>query len=296
MLEAASSPGSESVSACLRRAEIHLAQCGVASARLDAELLLADVLGTDRARLRVDAARPLGLSAYERYARLVERRGEREPLQYIRGRQEFFSRDFVVDRSVLVPRPETEILVETALAKARSFTRPSIADVGSGSGAIAVTLALEHPQARIVATDVSVDAIRVGRANAERLGAAPRVEFRCGDLLMPCAGESFDLVVSNPPYVASAEIQSLEPEVRDHEPRIALDGGPDGLSVYYQLAQAASGALRPAGALVLEVGIGQHKAVEAIFAAAGFAACEVRRDLAGIERVLTIEHVRAARG
>ncbi len=296
MLEAVSSPAVEGVSGWLRWAEVHLTERGVASPRLDAELLLADVLDTDRVGLRLAGERPLAIAIAARYARLVERRGAREPLQYLRGRQEFFSREFVIDASVLVPRAETEILVEAVLERARPLARPSIVDVGAGSGAIAVTLALELPCARIVGTESSVEALRVARANAERLGAAARVELRRGDLLAPCAGERFDLVVSNPPYVARAEIDALEPEVRDYEPRLALDGGPDGLAIYRRLAAEAASVLAVGGAVAIEIGQGQRAAVEGIFAAVGFAAPEAHRDLAGIERVLVFERSGRARG
>ncbi|MBI2964525.1 MAG: peptide chain release factor N(5)-glutamine methyltransferase [Deltaproteobacteria bacterium] len=289
-----SPPPADGLAARLRWAERHLAARGVASPRLDAELLLADVLGTDRAGLRLGRERPLDRRLADRFVRLVERRGAREPLQYLRGRQEFFSRDFTVDRAVLVPRPETEILVEVALERARRVARPSILDLGTGSGAIAVTLALELPQARIVATEISEPALSAARANAVRLGAAARVQLRRGDLLAPCAGERFDLVVSNPPYVPSAEIAALEPEVGEWEPRLALDGGPDGLAVHRRIAAEVASAVAPGGEVVIEIGRGQGAAVAAIFAAAGFAAREARRDLAGIERVLVFARAAGA--
>jgi release factor glutamine methyltransferase len=285
-----------SVRSCLLAAEAHLAERGVGNPRLDAEVLLAHALGVERVQLCLDAARPLADAPRERFSGLVHRRGEREPLQQILGRQDFFSREFFVDASVLVPRPETEILVEEAMRLASSLERPRIVDVGAGSGAVAITLALELPRARVVATELSAAAIAVARANAARLAVADRVEFRRGDLLAPCAGERFDLVVSNPPYVPSADIESLEPEVRDHEPRLALDGGVDGYAVHRRLAAGVAEALDGQGAAVVEIGWGQRRRVAEIFAAVGFSACAVRSDLAGLERVLTLRRGGIRRG
>ena len=273
----------------LESAARQLASSGIAAARFDAEVLLADVLGVDRSRLVVDRSRVLAAAERTRFAELVARRARREPLQQVRGRQEFYSRDFFVDGSVLVPRPETEILVECAIAAARGLPNLRILDVGSGSGAVAVTLALELPQSRVFATDVSIEALAVARRNAEALGAV--VDFRHGDLFAPFVGEAFDLVVSNPPYVATAAIAELDPEIRDHEPLIALDGGPDGLELYRRLAEGAPAVLSRAGEIVGEVGQDQSRAVAAIFESAGLLVVEVRTDLAGIERV-----VRARRG
>jgi len=277
----------------LESAARRLAAVGVEAARFDAEVLLADVLGVDRARLFADRARVLATAERTHFRSLLDRRARREPLQQVRGRQEFFSREFAVDRHVLVPRPETETLVETvidaALATARGDTDLRILDVGTGSGAIAVTLALELPKARVFATDVSAEAVALARRNAAALGAA--VEFRHGDLHVPFAGERFGLVVSNPPYVPTPAIAALAPEIRDHEPRIALDGGADGLDFYRRLATAAAEILDDEGEILVEVGYDQARSVAAIFAAGGLGASELRRDLAGIERV-----VRARRG
>lgn len=283
-----------SLAAEIERAAALLAAQGVGNPRLDAEVLLAEVLGVNRLGLYVDADREFRAAERACYGELIRRRARREPLQQIRGKQEFFSRDFEVDRRVLIPRPETELLVETALALARAIDRPKIVDVGSGSGAIAITLALEFREATIVATDVSPAAIDVGRRNARRLGAA--VDFRPGDLAEPLCGERFDLVVSNPPYVPSGDIALLEPEVRDHEPRSALDGGADGLDVYRRLASAADRALATGGRVVVEIGFAQRERATAIFAAAGFRVAKIDRDLAGIERVLTIERRESERG
>jgi release factor glutamine methyltransferase len=267
-----------------------LAECGVDNPRLDAELLLADVLAVERSRLYVDLDRALDDAERAGFDERIRRRGGREPLQRILGTQEFFSREFEVDASVLIPRPETEALVEAALARARGIDAPKILDVGTGSGAIAITLALELPKARVSATDVSPGAIEAARANARRLAAT--VEFRRGDLVAPFTGERFDLIVSNPPYVPSGELAGLAPEVRDHEPRVALDGGVDGLEVYRVLAGSVGEALEEDGGIVVEIGFGQREGVGALFAAAGYRVLRTDRDLAGIERVLTIERGR----
>jgi release factor glutamine methyltransferase len=276
------------VAAELDRAASFLAARGVENARLEAEVLLADVLGFERARLFAEPSRTLGDRERGAFEALLGRRGRREPLQHVRGRQEFFSRDFLVDRRVLVPRPETEVVVETVLCAARALPSAAIFDLGCGSGAIALTLALELPRAAVFASDVSPAAVAVTRENARRLGVSGRVEVCCGDLFRPYEGRRFDLVVCNPPYVASGELRRLAPEVRDHEPRLALDGGPDGLDFYRRLAAEADGRLAADGALVVEIGEGQAGAVAAIFAAAELGVVATERDLAGIERVLTV--------
>lgn len=270
----------------LRRATQYLAERGVENPRLDGEVLLADVLGVDRVGVYLNFDRALREEEISLYRERIRRRGGREPLQHIRGKQEFFSREFLVSREALIPRAETEAVVEEVLSIPGGVVAARILDVGTGSGAIAVTLALELPEARIFAGDVSPEALAIARENARRLGALERVELRCGDLLAPFAGERFDIIVSNPPYVRGAEIEALSPEVREFEPRIALDGGADGLAVYRRLAAAVPEALAPGGSLVFEIGVGQRPAIEEIFAAAGLRVVMVRRDLAGIERVI----------
>ena len=277
---------SSPVSVELERAAAFLATRGVESARLEAEVLLADALGSDPGRLYLErvVSEPVRL----RFAELLDRRGRREPLQHLRGRQEFFSRDFVVDPCVLIPRPETERLIEIVLGRLRPIQRPRILDVGTGSGVIAVTLALELPGAQVFATEVSAAALEVAKENARRLGVGERIEFRSGDLVAPFAGERFDLVVSNPPYVPTGEIAGLSPEVRDHEPRVALDGGADGLELYRRLAACVDEVLVERGWLAVEIGFGQGDAVRRMFSQSGSTAVEVERDLAGIERVVVV--------
>jgi release factor glutamine methyltransferase len=267
------------IAAALAEATARLARAGVAEARADAEVLLAFVLGTTRTDLVVAARRPLPETAAARFTGLVARRAAREPVQHLTGEREFWSLPLAVDRRVLVPRPESELVVETALRLAPAAGR--ILDVGTGSGAIAVALARELPAATVYATDREADALAVARRNAAT--HAPGVRLVRADLLAGFASAGFDLVVSNPPYVPTAEIATLAPEVRDHEPPGALDGGHDGLDVVRALLAAAPRVLRPGGWLVLEVGSGQADAVQADDV---WTVMEKVRDHAGIERVV----------
>jgi len=234
-----------------------LAAAGVPEPRADAEVLLARALGTTRAGLVVGARRPLPEGAARDFAALLDRRAGREPLPYIVGEREFWSLPFAVDRRVLAPRPETELVVETALRLAPAARR--ILDLGTGSGAIAAALARELPAARVCASDLAPSALAVARANLAR--HAPGVALVCGDLLAPFRAAAFDLVAANPPYVTDAELGGLAPEVRDHEPRVALAAGPDGLAALGRLVAEAPRVLAPGGWLVMEVGAGQAAAV-----------------------------------
>lgn len=254
--------------------------------RLDAELLLAHALGWGRARLIAEGRQPLALGQLGGYRQLVARRAALEPVAYIVGHREFYGLDFAVDRRVLVPRPETELLVELALAFAgQTFERFRIVDVGTGSGCIAVALAVHLPEARVVAVDISPAALQVARRNVERHGVAERVRLAEGDLLAPL-DEPVDLLVSNPPYTIVSEIDE---GVRRHEPGGALDGGPDGLAVYRRLLAQAPAKLRPGGSLLLEIGATQADAVTEL-ARQHFPKASIRlyRDLAGLDRVVTI--------
>jgi release factor glutamine methyltransferase len=248
---------------------------GIASARLDAEVLLAHVLGQSRVQLYTGFDRPLEEGELGAYRELIKRRLAGEPVAYLVGAQEFWSLPLAVDERVLVPRRDTETLVEVALRA--GGTR--VADVGTGSGAIALALAKERPAALVVATDISEDALAVARANAAKLGLA--VDFRHGDLLAPLEG-AFDLIVSNPPYVPTTDLAHLAPEVQ-REPRLALDGGADGLDVLRRLVPAARAQLTPGGTLAVEHGFDQGPAVRALFA--DFESVTTTRDLAGQERV-----------
>ncbi|MBN2575461.1 MAG: peptide chain release factor N(5)-glutamine methyltransferase [Deltaproteobacteria bacterium] len=261
---------------------------GIASARLDAELLATRAFHRTRVELYMHFDQPLGEPELADYRGLVERRLAGEPVAYILGRKEFWSLDFEVGPAVLVPRPETETLVEQALASLRSLppaSRPRrLADVGTGAGAVALALKHECPAAEIVAVDVSADALAVARGNALRLGLD--VAFRRGDLVEPLAGLApFDLVVSNPPYVPGPDIDELAPEVR-REPRLALDGGQDGLDLVRRLAADALAVLVPGGILLMEIGAGQAGQAMEILRRSGYARVGSRRDLAGVERVV----------
>ncbi len=254
-------------------------------ARRDAETLLLDVLRMERAALLVRWKEVLDEAESERYLELIARRQAGEPIQYIRGETEFYGLPFYVTRDCLIPRPETEHLAEKAIELAGRFPAPRIADVGTGSGCIAVALAAHLPRAWVAATDLSASALALARRNAGRHAVAGRIRFLKGNLLAPAAGEPFDLVVSNPPYVPTADRASLAVEVRDFEPPLALFAGPDGLEVYRALIPQAFAALIPGGFVVLEIGCGQADAVGGLLTAAGFMGIEFTPDLQGIPRV-----------
>ncbi len=256
------------------------AKKGVDAPRLTAELLLAHALSCDRVRLYLDFDKPLGEVELARFRDLVRRRGDGEPTAYLVGRKEFYGRPFHVDPRVLVPRPETELVLEAALAALPEGGRAL--DLCTGSGCLAVSLALERPNARVVATDLSAEALAVARENAAALGAV--VDLAQGDLWAAVHGdEPFDVVVSNPPYIPAGELPGLPREVR-REPCIALDGGADGLSVLRRIVAGAPARLRPGGALCVEMHESHVDVLPRICLQAGFARAEARRDLAGLPR------------
>jgi release factor glutamine methyltransferase len=255
----------------------------LATPRLDAEILTAHALALPRVQLYVQFDRPLTPAELAAIRELVKRRQAGEPVAYVVGKKEFFGLELAVDARVLVPRPDTETLVDEALA--RAGTAPRAADVGTGSGAVAVTLAKQRPEATLFASDLSPDALDVARANAERHGVT--VTFLQGDLAAPLTPHApFDLLVANLPYVPSADIAGLAPEVRA-EPRLALDGGADGLTLVRRLIADAPALLAAGGALALEVGAGQARDTAALMEAAGFLDLRIRRDLGQIERVVS---------
>jgi len=266
--------------------EVH----GIPDHRLEAELLVGYALGLDRARLYAalnDAVPDKRLQALDE---LVALRVERRPLAYLLGHREFYSLDFLVSPAVMVPRPETETLVDRALqwAQARGGRPLVVADVGTGSGAIAVTIALRLPSARVLAIDVSREALSVAGVNAQRHGVADRIALVAGDLLSAVTGP-LDMVLANLPYIPDADLDDLQEEVRVYEPRIALAGGPDGLNLIRRLLAQATKVMRPGGLLLLEISPVQREAVlqEATGAFPG-AQIELVRDLGGWERVLEV--------
>lgn len=254
-------------------------------ARADAETLLLQLIGKNRAWLIAHSDDEFGGCASIGYARRIERRLAGEPIQYIVGVCEFYGLPFTVTRDVLIPRPETEHSVEKVLELAKKFTAPRIVDVGTGSGAIAVAVTHTLPAARMVAADVSSAALEIASANAERNGVAERIRFVQGDLLVPVAGEQFDIVVSNPPYVAESDRETLSIEVREYEPDAALFAGASGLDVYRRLIPSAYAVLVPGGYVVLEIGYGQRDAIAGLLKDAGFTETEFVADLQDIVRV-----------
>ncbi len=261
---------------------------GIDSPRLDADLLLGQATGLSRIQLIVEAKKELEPAQLAAFRDLVKRRRAREPIAYILGRREFYGHEFRVDRRVLVPRPDTEALVETALSRTRHVSLAMRAlDLCTGSGCVAVSLALDRPTSLVMATDQSDDALAVARDNALRLGAY-RVALRRGDLYaaVPPACR-FDVVTANPPYIAAGDLPGLMPDVRDFEPRLALLGGVDGLDLVRRVVAGAAPFLVPGGVLAVEVGAGQAPAVVTLFERAGYEDVEIRRDYARIERVVS---------
>ena len=266
---------------------------GVEYDRRTAGVLLAHVLGVDRTQLLVRSEEQVGESHYENYLRLVARRAGGEPLQYITGHQEFYGLDFTVTPSVLIPRPETEFLVERITnLTGDSMQSPLIVDVGTGSGCIAVAVAVHVPLARLIATDVSAVALDVARINARRHGVLERIEFIRGNLLSPLADlgldENVDVLASNPPYIDEGRPDLIQREVRDWEPSEALFGGDEGLNFYRRLLKEGLKYAKSGGYLVFEIGYGQSDRISEMIARSGWKLIDVTRDLQGIPRTLTV--------
>jgi release factor glutamine methyltransferase len=260
---------------------------GVLECRLKAEYILSRALNCHRLELPLQQNRQLTKGQTEQVAAQIERVIAGEPIQYVLGDMEFMGRLFKTDSRALIPRPETETLVENALAckDAWSSQAPDIADVGTGTGCIIVTLALERPRGSYSAIDVSAGALELARENAAVLGVEKKIEFVQGDLLAGRQAGSLDLVVSNPPYVSTAEIETLQPDIRNHEPRLALDGGPHGLNVISRLVPQAFGCLKPGGWLFLEIGEDQGEQVKIVMEKRGFEEVEIRKDMGAHDRI-----------
>jgi release factor glutamine methyltransferase len=274
----------------IQRSADYLARKGVDSPRLQVELLLAHVLGLPRLQLYLNFERLLTAPELESLRELVRRRGRREPLQHLVGSTSFCGLEIRVTPDVLIPRPETEVLAELAWTwlNGRGPAPPvTVLDFGTGSGCLAIALAVKCPQAQVYAVDVSAPALAVAQANGERLGVAKRIRWVCGDGFAALDQQTrFDLVVANPPYLPTAVIATLQPEVRDFDPRLALDGGIDGLDFMRRLAREGPGVLRPGGCLMAELGDGQATDARGLFASSGWFVEAVASDLANRPRIL----------
>jgi release factor glutamine methyltransferase len=270
----------------LNEAASKLSAAEVELPAFEAQLLMAHTLGTSRLHVLTRMDEPLPSSAWSQLDALVARRSVREPTAYIRGVQEFYGLEFVVSPAVLIPRPETELLVDLVVETLKDSQEATLMDVGTGSGCVAVTAAVRLPHLRVVGIDLCGDAIAVAGENARRLGVADRVNLLCTDFRTCALTYGVDMIVSNPPYIPTDELETLQAEVRVFEPRVALDGGEDGFVFHRALVPMAGRQLKPTSALAVEVGSGQAPAVARLMQDAGFRQIESRRDLQGIERVV----------
>ncbi len=258
----------------------YLAEKGVENARLESEWLLCHVTGLNRMGLYLNFDKPLNTEELSSYRSLVARRSRREPLQYLLGTQEFDGLEFTVTPDVLIPRHDTETLIEEAVRLAPDAK--TILDIGTGSGCIAIALARRLPGSSVTAVDISAEALEVARLNAKKIGAD--IDFLHGSFLEPVAGRKFDLIVSNPPYITTSDLTILQPEVRDFEPVIALDGGVDGLAPYRSIISKAPSCLNPDGWLIFEIGAGQENDIAPMLEKSGFADISHAKDTADIIR------------
>ncbi len=265
----------------------HFRDKGIDTPRLDAEVLLAHALGTDRVYLYMNLDRPLSQEERKQFREHVIRRGAREPVALITGVKEFWSIPFIVAPGILIPRPDTEILVQAVLDEVQDIDNPQILEVGTGTGAVAVSLATENPSVHILATDTDATALRIAHRNAEAAGVSQSVTFAMSDLFATVdRAQKFHVICSNPPYVPTRDIGGLQPEIKDYEPVRALDGGRDGLDIIRRMAGQAKDYLLPGGALILEFGDGQEQAVETILSTqGGLRDIRFHEDLAGKPRV-----------
>jgi release factor glutamine methyltransferase len=263
--------------------------------RLCAELILAHVLGTPRIKLYTDYQRPLTDDELTKLRELVKRAGEEEPIAYLTGRAHFFNLEFIVTRDVLIPRPDTETMVEQVMALVKNvpgFESPRVLDLCTGSGCVGITIAQQHPAAQVIVTDISDKAIDVARANVEKHALADRVTLLTGDLYDALAGYidagPFDIITANPPYIRTETIDTLQRGVKDYEPRLALDGGPDGLGPHRRILAGAAERLRPGGRIFLEIAYDQHAAaLELVAEFDTFSEPRILRDYGGHPRVIT---------
>lgn len=268
----------------LRKATAEFDAAGIESARLDAEVLLAYVLNCRRLYLYVESEKILTPAQIERYKNLIERRAKKIPVAYLIGQREFMGLNFAVTPQVLIPRPDTEILAQCAIEKLSDFDNPTFLDLGTGSGALCVSILKYVKNSAAAAVDISEDAIDCAKLNAEKFGVDDRVNFFVGNLFEPARGKKFHAVISNPPYIPTKDLSTLQAEVQ-REPKIALDGGVDGLNFYRRIAEDAPNFLFKGGFVAVEIGINQADAVKNLFQK-NFANIEILRDLAGIERVV----------
>lgn len=284
-------PEPNSIANLLREASQVLEIRGVPEAWREAGSLLSFVIGKDRTFVISHADDLLEETELDRFREVVARRAEGEPLQYITGLQDFYGREFRVTPDVLIPRPETELLVEATLEVIADVRGPSICDVGTGSGCIAVTLLCERTDARAVAVDVSEAALKVAAQNAHVLGVGDRIELKLSDCFDGLEKTTFDAIVSNPPYVSAAALPGLQREVRDHEPLIALSPGGDGLSLIRRLLQNAPHFLTPGGHMIMEIGFDQGEAVQELINPRFWRLVEIRPDLQSIPRIVVIQKI-----
>ena len=264
---------------------------GIENPRLDAELIVAYALRCSRTQLILDSQKPLGGAELGVIRELVKRRRVREPIAYLRGEREFYGRPFRVDKRVLIPRPDTETLVEVALARTAHISLGArLLDICTGSGCVGITLARQRPTTRALATDLSPEAVACARENALALGAY-NIGFLVSDLFSALEREKhrFDVITGNPPYIAQGEIPTLDADIKDFEPHLALDGGPDGLVLVRRIVDEAPPFLAPRGIVALEIGAGQAGEVASLFESAGYTNVQIARDLGKIERVVSAE-------
>ena len=281
----------------LYREAVHrLSQAGIANAKLEALWIVEEALGVSRVRILSYGEDVLDAENYQRAISLIERRAAQEPLQYVLGSQEFCGLDMVVNPGVLIPRPESELLVEEAIALLGAHPQPVILDVGTGSGCLGISIGLALKRARVIASDRSLSALRVARTNARKHGMDSRISWLAGDLLAPLLSSGLagkvTAIIANLPYISHDEWDRLSPDVKDFEPCLALDGGPDGLDVYRRLLQEAPGVLAPEGVVLMEVGLGQADCLcREVSDSNRFEVTKVQPDSQGIPRMVCLQQV-----